>query len=73
MDDIVHTVKLDGDKPELIISEVKAPNGSPMIQMDFLGGTYPTRLKFGVGKAKMVLYSLPEIKAFYDKYKSNLD
>ena len=73
MDNIVQTVELEGDKPELIVTEVKAPNGSPMIQIDYLGGNYPTRVKFGVGKAKMVLYSLPEIKDFYDKYKRNLD
>lgn len=65
---IVHTIELQGPKPELIIQESSSPNGKPMLQMVYIGGSYPTVLKFGVGKAKMILHALPEIKAFFDKH-----
>ena len=67
---IVHTVELHEEKPQLIIQEGTFKN-KPMLHIVFLGGMGKP-LSFGVGKAKMILHSLPEIVAFYDKNKSAL-
>ena len=70
---IVHNVELDGPKPEIIIQETMSQNGkSPMIQMVYIGGSYPTVLKFGAGKAKMILHCIPEIEAFFVKHGQHL-
>ncbi len=70
---IVHTIELDGPKPELIIQGAKSTKGSPMLQIVYIGqGTYPTVLKFGAGKAKMILHALPEIEKFYQENGSHL-
>lgn len=70
--EIVHTVELKGPKPEIIVNETKSRRGAPMLQLVFIGGQYPTVLKFGAGKAKMILHSIPEIKKFFDQHGGHL-
>jgi hypothetical protein len=67
---IVHTVTLNGPKPQLLIQEGEFKS-KPMLHIVFLGGMGKP-LSFGVGKAKMILHSLPEIQAFYDKHQATL-
>ena len=70
--EIVHTVKLDGPKPEIMTQEGTFQNGRPCLTMVFIGGGYPTTLKVGVGKAKMILHSIPEVEDFFNRHKQSL-
>ena len=71
-DIIKHVVELEGPKPDIIIQETKSQNGKPMLQMVYVGGGYPTVLKCGVGKVKMLLHCLPELTSFYEEHKGAL-
>lgn len=68
---IVHTVELAAPRPNILAHE-GTYNGKPTLNLIFLDA--PGRpLSFGAGKAKMLLHCIPEIKAFYEKHKGQLD
>lgn len=67
---IIHTIELFEQKPNLHIVEGTF-KGNPMINILFLD-SMGKPFSFGTGKAKMVLFALPEIKAFYEKHKDKL-
>lgn len=67
---IVHTVELDGPRPNIIAHEGTFKN-KPMLNLIYLDG-YSKPTNMGIGKIKMILHSLPELKAFYEKYKGQL-
>ena len=64
---IVHTVELDGPKPD-IVCKLDTYKGKPTINVIYIGGSFVSNVKMGPGKAKMILHSIPEIKAFYDAH-----
>ncbi len=68
---IVHTVELDGPRPNIHVAESEF-KGRPTINLIFLDG-YARPQSMGVGKVKQILHCLPELKAFYEKHKHRLD
>ena len=67
---IKHVVELDGPKPNVIAHETTF-KGKPMLNLIYLDG-YSKPSNMGVGKIKMILHSLPELTAFYEKHKGQL-
>jgi len=67
----VYTVTLNEEKPPLMVGETVYHN-NPILNIVFTGKGYPSTLKVGVGKVRMILHALPELVAFYEKYKGNL-
>lgn len=66
------TITLDEkDNPNVMCSE-SIFKGNPMFNMVYMGGR-PITFSFGVGKAKMILYSLINLGEFYAKHKGKLD
>jgi hypothetical protein len=69
---VTKTVELNAaDKPQLLVQESEY-KGHPVLNIVFIGGGFPMALKFGVGKAKMCLWAIKEIEAFYLKHQGNL-
>jgi hypothetical protein len=69
---VTKTVELNAaDKPQLLVQESEY-KGHPVLNVVYMGGGFPMALKFGVGKAKMCLWAIDEIKKFYDKHQGKL-
>jgi hypothetical protein len=66
------TLTLEGERPQLMIQESEY-KGRPVLNIVFTGAGFPTVLKFGPGKAKMMLWATDEIQAFLAKHSGKLD
>ena len=67
----IKTIELIGDKPNVMVQE-SLYKTHPMLNLAYLGGGYPTVLKMGVGKVKMALWYVDDLKAFLDKHGDKL-
>lgn len=67
----IKTIRLLGERPSLMVQESKYRD-HPLINLIYTGDN-PVVMKFGAGKAKMIIWSIDEIVAFYDRNKGKLD
>lgn len=70
MEQITHTVVLDGPKPNLMVTE-GVFKSRPVCHIIYLDG-YGKPLSMGPGKVKMILHAIPQLAAFYEKHKASL-
>ena len=62
---------MENEKPPIVVQETTY-KGHPMLNLVYVGDGYPTTLRLGIGKAKMILASKEQIEAFYEKHKGQL-